>query len=547
MTDINQEPSHSGEAEGGMGQEPGVSQEELLEQSAAGVKTPVSEPSLFRRLVRGTGWLALAQMSPLVFNLALTPYLIHGFGVGLYGVFLLVAVIQQFAGSIDGGVGASSRRYFGIYMGRGDRAGMTRLLSSLFVVMTVVAATLCCLLVWAAPQIMAFFPGSAEDPEGAVYLLRTMIVLAAISQVRGVFAQVLLTSNLFRITALGDLFGFFAYAGGMIFAVRNDLGLVGIAWAFIAQQVFPTIMVMPAALRRLDWSAVRFAPRSVLKEFFGFSWKIQISGTLTLLADYGDSLFVGRLAAPQMTAFGTGASFASTMRGVPFNASVPIDANIVRAIGEHGPAGAVDQVAKIQRLWVRLIAGWIAVGVPASGFGVTVWLHLGTDLPGQVAAVVLLAFGVTLTMMVQRLWLNGLGRSGLTLSYDVINMVINLSLTFPLILSFGVVGTITATLVAALTAAAYLTWVGRRRVEARLPAPWSEIPWLPALAACALSAVCCWAATHYVVGSVVPYGALALLTVGAAAAPALLLYVVHIVGVSRLRALIGRVRGKQHR
>ncbi|MFT4225575.1 lipopolysaccharide biosynthesis protein [Micropruina sp.] len=547
MADINQGSSNSGEAEGEMSRESGVSQEEILEQGEAGANPPVSEPSLFRRLAGGTGWLALAQMSPLVFNLALTPYLIHGFGIGLYGVFLLVAVIQQFAGSIDGGVGASSRRYFGIYLGRGDNAGMTRLLTSLFVVMAVVASTLCCLLVWAAPQIMSFFPGSAEDPDGAVYLLRVMIILAAISQVRGIFAQVLLTSNLFRITALGDLFGFFAYAAGMIFAVRNDLGLVGIAWAFIAQQIFPTVMVMPSALRRLDWSAVRFAPARLLKEFFGFSWKIQISGTLTLLADYGDSLFVGRLAAPQMTAFGTGASFASTMRGVPFNASVPIDANIVRAIGEHGPAGAVGEVAKVQRLWVRLIAGWIAVGVPASGFGVTVWLHLGTDLPGQVAAAVLLAYGVTLTMMVQRFWLNGLGRSGLTLSYDIINMVINLSLTFPLILSFGVVGTIAATLIAAVTAAVYLTWVGQRHVETRIPTPWSVVPWLPVLAASAISAASCWAVARYVVGSIVPFGALALLAVGAAAAPALLLYLIHIVGIGRLRELIGRRHGKRTR
>ncbi len=525
----------------------GVSQEELAEQEAARVKTPVSEPSLIRRLAGGTSWQALAQMLPLVFNLALTPYLIHGFGTALYGVFLLVAVIQQFIGSVDGGVGASSRRYFGIYTGRGDRATMTSLLTSLFVIMTIAASVLCCLLLPAAPQIMGFFPGAKQDPDGAVYLLRVMIVLAGISQVRGIFTQVLLTSNLFRFTALGDLLGFFAYATGMVLAVHNGTGLVGIAFAFIAQQVFPTIMVLPAALRRLDWKAVHFPPRSLLKEFFGYAWKIQISGTLTLLADYGDSLFVGRFAAPQMTMFGTGASFASTMRGVPFNATVPIDTSISRAIGEHGPEGAREQAAKIQRLWVRLIAGWIAVGVPAASFGVTAWLHLGSDLPGHVAAVVLFAYGVTLTMMVQRFWLNGLGRSGLTLSYDLINMVVNLSLTFPLILRFGVLGTISATLIAAICAATFLTWVGQRRVDTPLPTPWSEVPWFSALAASLVSGLCCWAVSHYVVGKIVPYGALALLTLGATAAPALLAYVIHIMGIRRLRGLIDQARSKFRR
>ena len=73
---------------------------------------------LIRRLAGGTGWLTLAQTLPLVFNLALTPFIIHGLGVDIYGIFLLVAVIQQFIGSVDGGVGPSARRYFGIYAGK---------------------------------------------------------------------------------------------------------------------------------------------------------------------------------------------------------------------------------------------------------------------------------------------------------------------------------------------------------------------------------------------------------------------------------------------
>lgn len=503
------------------------------------------EPSLFSRLARGTSWQALAQMSPLVFNLALTPYLIHGLGVELYGIFLLVSVIQLFVGSVDGGVGASARRFFGIYVGRNDRAAMTSLLTTLFVIMLTGATVLSCLLFAAAPQIMAFFPGAAADPAGAVFLLRVMVVLAAFAQVRELFTQVLLTANQFRITALGDLMGFFAYATGMVLAVQNGLGLVGVGWAFIAQQCFPTLMVLPAALRRLDWTAIRFVPRHVLGEFFRYAWKIQVSGTLAVLSAQGDSVFVGRFAAPQMTSYGTGASFASTMRGIPWNATIPMDANIVRAIGEHGPEGAIEQVTKIQRLWVRVVAGWIAVGVPASGFGVVVWLHLGTDLPGQVAAAVLLAHGATMALQVQRFWLNGLGRSGLTLSHDVLNTAINLSLTFPLIIHFGVIGTISATLIAALSSAIYLTWVARRRVESRLPTPWSEVPWFTAVMTSALTAGCCWLTTHFLVGVVVPYGPLALLVVGASAAPALALYLLHIVGLRRLRELLLRIRSRR--
>lgn len=513
--------------------------------AAAPAATP--DTGLVRRLLGGTGWQALAQMLPLVFNLALTPFIIHGLGVGIYGIFLLVVVIQQFVGSVDGGVGPSARRYFGMYAGRGDRAATTSLLVTLLVIVSGAATVLCGALFAAAPAVMAFFPGSAEDPDGSVFLLRVMIVIVGVAQVRGLFTQVLLTNNQFRLTALGDLLGFFAYAAMMIWTVNNGLGLFGVGLAFIAQQAMPTLVVLPAALRWLDRKAVRFVPRSLLGEFFRFAWKLQVSGVLTMVAAQGDAIFVGRFAAPQMTAFGTGASFAGTLRQIPMNAYAPMETSIVRALGASGPEGAAPEVARIQRLWVRFVAGWIAVGVPAAGFGVTAWLHLGTDLPGQVAAAVLLAHGVTLLMLVQRFWLNGLGRSGLTLSHDVLSTVVNLGLTLPLILTFGVLGTIAATLVAAVVAAVYLTWLAAHRTTHHLPTAWSEIPWPSVVGASALATALSWATARFLVGTVIPFGALSLLAIGAAAAPALLLYLGHTIGWRRVRGFAARFLSRGRR
>ena len=502
---------------------------------------PQPQPSLARRLAQGTGWQALSSTAPLVFNLALTPFIIHGLGVELYGIFLLVAVIQQFISSVDGGIGPGARRYFGIYAGKGDRVSITSLLVTLLVLIAASSLVVCGLAFWAAPQIVAFFPGASVDPVGAIFLLRVMIVIVAVAQARSLFTQVLWTANKFQLQAAGDLLGFFVYAIGMVVTVVNGYGLIGIGWTLVAQQLLSTVVVVPAAMLRLDKTGVRFAPLALLKDFFGFAWKIQISGILSLVSQQGDAIFVGRFAAPQMTAFGTGASFAATLRGMPMNASTPMEANIIRALGAQGEDGAAEEAAKIQRLWVRLIAGWIAVGVPAAWFGVNAWLHLGTDLPGQVAAVVLLAYGVSLMMLIQRFWINALGRSGLTLSHDLINTTLNLGLTFPLILSYGALGTVTATFVAALSAAVYLTVIGQRRIAVRLPTPWSQVSWLWVIAAALASAGATWAAAHFLTGSIVPFGPLALLTIGLSAAPVLLVYLIQTVGVSRSRELLAAI------
>jgi O-antigen/teichoic acid export membrane protein len=172
---------------------------------------------------------------------------------------------------------------------------------------------------------------------------------------------------------------------------------------------------------------------------------------------------------------------------------------------------------------------------------VNAWLHLGTDLPGQVAAVLLLAYGVSLMMLIQRFWINALGRSGLTLSHDIINTVLNLGLTFPLILSFGAIGTVSATLIAALSAAIYLTLIAQRRVSVRIPTPWSQVSWLWVLAAAVASAGLTWVTAHFLTGSVIPLGPLSLLAIGVSAAPVLLGYLVVTVGLSRSRELLASI------
>ena len=88
---------------------------------------------------------------------------------------------------------------------------------------------------------------------------------------------------------------------------------------------------------RLDRAGLRFVPRSLLKEFFTFAWKIQLSGILSLVSQQGDAIFVGRFAAPQMTPSVPGRASPRPFAGMPMNASTPMEANIIRALGASAP------------------------------------------------------------------------------------------------------------------------------------------------------------------------------------------------------------------
>ena len=91
--------------------------------AAAGLLEPVSDEAESSRsvLVRGGGWNAAAQLSPILVNLALTPYVIHGLGLARFGLYILAVSIADFFSSFDGGLYAAAQRYFAVYAGQTDR------------------------------------------------------------------------------------------------------------------------------------------------------------------------------------------------------------------------------------------------------------------------------------------------------------------------------------------------------------------------------------------------------------------------------------------
>lgn len=514
-------------------------------EPAGGPDSPVGEsgvpPTRSRRaaLISGTGWQAVSQLAPMVVNLVLTPYIIAGLGLELYGVFLLVTALQVFMSTFDGGIGPSAGRYFALYAGRGDRVATTRLLVSLSGVVWVCALVVCGVAFAVAPQIVGFFPATHADPDGAVFLFRVLLITLAVAQWRSLFASVLWAQNSFVITSVSTLVGHVIYAVGLVVTIETGAGLVGIGWTLALQQVQVTLFFVPPALRYLTWAGVGFIGWRELVDFFAYSWKVQVSGMINAYGLQGDLMIVGKLAPASIGYFGPGATFAQQLRQVPYNAYVPIQSLVGRAVGELGAAGAVPDFVRVQRLWVIAVTGWIAVGAPAAYFGVTAWLDLGSTLPGVVASILLVGHLFWLLALTPLIWCLVLGQSGAQLRYGLISLVLNIALTIALIIPFGVVGTVVATAVAQLIATGYLVRVASRDLETTVPAPWGDIPWGATILA-AVSSLVVVAAVDRLIGTTIPHGPVGLVACGLGAAPAAALYVWRTVGFSAARSLLTR-------
>lgn len=490
-------------------------------------------------LLRGTSWQTLAQVVPLIANLVVTPYVIHGLGSARFGVFLLVASFANLLGQFDGGVGASALRFCTLYAGRDDRVATTRLLSTVSAAIVGLSALVTVLTVVFTTQILGFFKVAPEYADEAAVLLRVLTALIGIILWRNLYHAVLAARHQFRAISIAYLAGAVVYSGGLVMAAAFGWDLTAIALVMVLQQLVASLITIPSGLRYLDRRGVRWAPRQERREFFSYAWKVQLSGIVMIAVSQKDQLVAGRVVSAQESGpFSQGYGLAYQLRSLPANAMKPIQAVTGAEVGAYGAAAAASRIEEIQRVWVIAVTGWCAVGVPAGYVAVRAWLPDSFALTGTVVAILFAGHFFTLLTLVATIWALTLGCPGMDLRAATAGFVVNLALSVLLGLAFGMIGVVAATAAGQFAAMLYFSWDARRRLPTRIRWFMRDVPW-PAGALAAGVATAC----ELVAAPHLPRGVLGLLAAGLVALPALGIYVMTSLrgpDLQRARRLLGR-------
>jgi O-antigen/teichoic acid export membrane protein len=285
-------------------------------------------------------------------------------------------------------------------------------------------------------------------------------------------------------------------------------------------------MIVPRALHFLDLRAVGFLPRQELRDFLSYASKVQATGLTNIVTTQADTFIVGGLLSVNAVAvYVTGANFATQLRAVPMNALGPISIALSRAYGQGGDAEAVRVFTRLQRRWVQATTGWTATAVGAAYFGVSSWLGPQFRLSGVVACILVAANGVSLWAFTLLLLLGAVGRPGIETRFAVVAVALNLALTVPLVLLFGVLGTVSATAVGGVVGSVYLVRLARSRYDPALRSFFRDVPVLPAVLTMTTVVL-----LELLVRPVVPRGALGLIVCGVAAAPGLVVFTLSLLG-----------------
>lgn len=430
-----------------------------------------------RGLVSGVGFSALAQVAPLLTNLALTPYLIRQLGLDRFGVWSLILVFLATLTVLDGGIGASLARFHAYHGAHGDREGTGRLVIgslAVFVVLGVLVTGVCLLIAPTITSALEVPPRLRSEAQQLLLALGPLLTLALASN----SAIALLQANA-RFRSLAAVSGGSCLAYGMAVVVLIDHGpdLPLLAVLTAGRYLFVTVVGLCAGARHIRIRRPLLPPRAERRDFVGYAARMQLSGFTVFLNGEIDALVIAALLPVRYVGiYAAGYQAATALRSLPLYAFPPILTRMTHVYAARGLTGAVREFHVLQSRWLPAVLTYGVVTTTAAGLAVQVWLGTGLALSGAVAAVLLAGYAVQVALTgIRTCFVRAIGRPGYETRYSWCATAVNLALTVPLTLLFGVIGVVLATAIGLIVGSLYFVVLCRRLAglrERRLPKRW---------------------------------------------------------------------------
>jgi O-antigen/teichoic acid export membrane protein len=484
-----------------------------------GERSSVGERSTTRVLVTGGLWNNLSSFVPIVINLIMTPYVIHGLGIARWGLYVLVSTISVFLGPLNAGIGGSVGRFFAVYAGRDDRLKTTETLTTTFCALLILGAITTILGWFLSPMVIHLFGVRGTLVGEGVFLLRTLAFLVTLSFLHNLFASVINARQRYALTNVTATGSYIIWTAGLISCVHFHLGLRGIAVVFIGQQALATIVIVPSSIQYLARGGVRFLPRSEMMEIWRFARSVQFMSVVQLINEEVDTILVGAIFSLRtLTFFNSGSNFALQLRNLPLNLLTPAGVHLARLYGAEGEEATLRRFGQLQRLWVIGATGWSVAGTCASYYGVVAWLGPQFKLAGWFAVILMIGYFINLSAGMLGNLLSAVGRPDIQMRYASVTIIVNICLTVPLAFT-GALGVAAATSIGALAGGIYFMRMVHAKYRHDVPNFISDVPVLAAVLSGATIIL-----LEIVIRGHIPTGALGLFCCGGPAVVGLAVY-----------------------
>jgi len=220
-------------------------------------------------------------------TLVVTPLMLQQLGEARYGIWILTISITGYYGLLDFGFRAGVTQYLTRYIALGDYDQGSDVISSGVVILSLLGVALAALTIIAAfvaPQILDFPPAARSEAVWCIWIVGTTL---AVQFPFLPFTSVFAATQRFDLSNAIGVATRLLTAGGVIFALKSDYGLIGVSVATCGASVVDYLIRWQVARRlapELRFS-VRRATVARLREvasFGGWNFLVQINSFVAL-------------------------------------------------------------------------------------------------------------------------------------------------------------------------------------------------------------------------------------------------------------------------
>jgi O-antigen/teichoic acid export membrane protein len=412
---------------------------------------PAAEQRVTRPVARSLavriGFSGVAQVIPLLTNLAITPYLIRVLGLDQFGVWALVIALLATLTVLDGGVGASLVRFYAFHDARGDKASIGRLVAGSMLLFLTFGALVSLVGLALAPSVVHLLKIPRALEHEAVLVLRLFGPLVALALITNSATSLLQATSRFAALSAVTLGSSVVYVVAVVLLVGGSSALPMLVAATALRYAVLLLGGLGLAARAMSFRRPLLPEAPVRREFRRYAVRMQVSGITMVVNGEMDALVIGALLPVRNVGlYMVGYQAATALRSLPLYAFPPLHARMTGVFARAGLPGAVAEFDALQERWLPVVLGYGVVATSAIGFGVEIWLGHGYGTSSLVAIVLMAGYTVHIAVTGMRTcFVRSVGRPGLETRYSLVAMALNLVLTVPCAVLFGVVGVVAAT------------------------------------------------------------------------------------------------------
>jgi O-antigen/teichoic acid export membrane protein len=433
-------------------------------------------------------WTGVSQLAPSVVGLLLTPVFLARLGVDAYGIWALALSMLTVMGAVDGGVGTALVRFFGMHRVRGDRLASTQLAVTSIgfsILVGVVATVFTTTLGPAIVDLLHVPAGLVDDAGAAVALTGPLVGLAFLSNVP---MAVLQAHERFRTMSIINSVATVLYAVSGLALTAHAASPRALLLALSVRLLAVTAGGFACSFRVLRFHGRLVLPIAAVRELLRYAWPLQASALLGLVNSQVDAFIVALLLPVRFVGlYAIGFQAAWTARGVALWAMPPVATRLYVAFGEGGRDGAELAFIALNRWWQETVTVLGVVLASSIWFAVPIWVGQPIRSAAFVALGLSVGYAVNITTAAATSYVRAIGHPEVEARYAAVAVVINIVLTVPGALLWGIYGVVAGTVVGTILGTLALPGIARRAGLPEVRKMVTDVPWRRVTIAVALT------------------------------------------------------------